>query len=229
MKRLLVTLVSALAFGILAQSALAGGGTYTFAGGTPAEQATVHSALEASSFNWGLIPSTITVHIGAYGDSYSVYGNVYLDAALLDSGRFSWGVVQHEFAHQVDFFLFDDTKRAQLNALLGGKDWCYSVQGLKHSDYGCERFASELAWAYWPSSDNSMKPTSPNDEAGALPVAQFRTLLAGLIGAPSVAAAPSLAAAPAQTKAFAPVRAFAKPTAKPKHTAKPKLAAKPKR
>ena len=217
MKRLFVTLVSALAFGLLAQSALAGGGSYTFAGGSPGEQATVHAALEASSFNWSLIPSTITVHIGAYGDSYSVYGDVYLDAALLDSGRFSWGVVQHEFAHQVDFFLFDATKRAQLNTLLGGKDWCYSVQGLKHSDYGCERFASELAWAYWPSSDNSLKPASAHDEAGALPVAQFRTLLAGLIGAPSVGAAPS------QLKAFAPVRAAAK------HTAKPKLAAKPKR
>jgi hypothetical protein len=210
MKRLFVTLLSALAFGLLAQSALAGGGSYTFAGGTPSEQATVHAALEASSFNWSLIPSTITVHIGTIGDSYSVYGNVYLDAALLDSGSFSWGVVQHEFAHQVDFFLLDDTKRAQLNTLLGGKDWCYSVQGLKHSDYGCERFASELAWAYWPSSDNSMKPASASDEAGAMPVDQFRVLLAGLIGAPSVAAAPQA------TKAFAPLRASAKPAAKRK-------------
>jgi hypothetical protein len=214
MKRLLVTVASAFAFGLLAQSALAGGGSYTFAGGTPTEQATVHSALAASSFDWSLIPSTITVHIGTYGDSYSVYGNVFLDASLLDSGRFSWGVVQHEFAHQVDFFLFDDTKRAELNTLLGGKDWCYSVQGLQHSDYGCERFASELAWAYWPSADNSMKPSSAQDEAGALPVAQFRTLLAGLLGAPGVAAAP------APVKAFAPVQAFAKPAAKRKPVAK---------
>jgi hypothetical protein len=212
MKRPLVTLVSVLAFGLLAQSALAGGGSYTFAGGTPREQAAVHSALGASSFSWSLIPRTINVHIGPYGNSYSLYGDIYLDASLLDSGRFSWGVVQHEFAHQVDFFLLDDTKRAGLNTLLGGKDWCYSVQGLKHSDYGCERFASELAWAYWPSSDNSMKPTSAKDEAGALPVVQFRALLAELIGAPSVAAAPEPA------KAFAPVvpaRARAKPAARP--------------
>ena len=41
---------------------------------------------QASSFDWGLIPSTITVHIGAYGDSYSTYGKVFLDASLLDSG-----------------------------------------------------------------------------------------------------------------------------------------------
>ena len=49
MKRLLIILVSALAFGAQAQSALAGDGSYTFTGGTPREQATVHSALEASS------------------------------------------------------------------------------------------------------------------------------------------------------------------------------------
>ena len=211
MKRLLIILVSALAFGAAAQSALAGGGSYTFTGGTPREQATVRSALEASSFDWSLIPRAVTVHIGVYGDSYSVYGNVYLDGSLLDSGRFSWGVVQHEFAHQVDFLLLDDVKRAGLNTLLGGKDWCYSVPGLAHSDYGCERFASELAWAYWPSADNSMRPTSAKDEAGALPVAQFRALLAELIGAPSVLATPE------PTKAFAPVRAYAKPAAKPKH------------
>jgi hypothetical protein len=207
MKRILVILVSALAFGLLAQSALAGGGTYTFVGGTAREQATVRSALDASSFNWSLIPSTVTVHIGAYGNSYSIQGSVYFDASLLDSGRFAWGVVQHEFAHQVDFFLLDDTKRVELNTLLGGKDWCYSVPGLKHSDYGCERFASELAWAYWPSADNSLKPTSSLDEAGAIPVAQFRAVLAQLLGVPSVAAAPVL------TKAFAPV-------VKPKHRAK---------
>jgi hypothetical protein len=199
MNRLLVTLVSAVAFGLLSQSALAAGGSYTFAGGTAQEQATVRSALGASSFNWSLIPSTITVHIGTYGNSYSIQGSVYFDASLLDSGRFAWGVVQHEFAHQVDFFLLDDTKRAQLNTLLGGKDWCYSVPGLKHSDYGCERFASELAWAYWPSPDNSLKPASSQDEAGALPIAQFRAVLAQLLGVPSVAAAPVL------TKAFAPV------------------------
>jgi hypothetical protein len=224
MKRLLVTLVSVIAFGLLSQSALASGGNYTFAGGTPAEQATVHAALQASSFNWGLIPSTITINIGTYGDSYSTYGNVYLDSSLLDSGRFSWGVVQHEMGHQVDFFLFDDTKRAQLDTALGGQNWCYSVQGLAHSAYGCERFASELAWAYWPSADNSMKPGPGNTEAGAMPVVAFRALLAQMLGVPSVAAAP-----PVLTKAFArtTVRApaSAKTAAKPKtpakHTSKP--------
>ena len=83
--------------------------------------------------------------------------------------------------------------------LLGGQDWCYSISGLKHSDHGCERFASELAWAYWQSPDNSMKPASTTDEAGAIPAAQFRAVLTQLIGAPVV---PQLAST---TKAFAPV------------------------
>jgi hypothetical protein len=198
MRRTFLTLVSATCFFAFAQSALAGGGSYAFAGGTPKEQATVHAALEASSFSWGLIPRTITIHIGSLGDSYSTYGQIYLDASLLDSGRFAWGVVQHEMGHQVDFFLFDDAKRAQMLQLLGGKDWCYSVTGLKHSEYGCERFASELAWAYWPSPDNSMKPSGPKDEAGAIPAAQFRAVLTQLIGAPVVPQPAS------STKAFAP-------------------------
>jgi hypothetical protein len=177
---------------------LAAGGSYAFAGGTAKEQATVRSALAASSFDWGLIPATITFNIGSVGSSYSTYGKVFIDAKLLDAGRFSWGVVQHEMAHQVDFFLLDDAKRQLLEQRLGGQDWCYGVAGLKHSAYGCERFASELAWAYWPSPDNALRPTAATDEAAGMPVAAFRLLLAELLGVPSVATAPD------QTKAFAP-------------------------
>jgi hypothetical protein len=202
MRRTFLTLFAAICFFAFAQSALAGGGSYAFSGGTAKEQATVHSALEASSFDWSLIPQTIAIHIGTFGDSYSTYGQIFLDASLLDSGRFAWGVVQHEMGHQVDFFLFDDAKRAQMLQLLGGKDWCYSISGLKHSDYGCERFASELAWAYWQSPDNSMKPTSSTDEAGSIPVAQFRAVLTQLIGAPVVSQ-------PSTTKAFAPATQLA--------------------
>ena len=192
----LFALVAALS-AVLAQSAFAAGGSYTFDGGTAFQRAQVRQALDASSFSWGLIPATIAVHIGPYSDSYSTYGNVYLDASLLDAGEFSWGVVQHEFGHQVDFFLLDDAKRSVLQPLLGGEDWCYTTPGLAHSDHACERFASELAWAYWPSLQNSMRPTSSNDEAGRLPAAQFRSLLAQLIGAPSTLTSTA-------TKAFAP-------------------------
>jgi hypothetical protein len=197
-RRFLLTLLLALSVGVFAETASAAGVKVAFAGGTPGEQATVQSALDVSSFDWGLLPQSITVHIGDFGDSYSVYGNVYLSAPLLDSGRFSWGVVQHEFGHQVDFFLLDDAKRAQLLQLLGGGDWCYSVQGLAHAAHGCERFASELAWAYWPSPENSMRPTTAGSESAAIPVAQFRAALAALLGVPSVATAPTA------VKAFAP-------------------------
>jgi hypothetical protein len=185
-------------------AAFAGGGRYVFSGGTPKQQTTVFAALEASSFDWGLIPRTISIHIGAYGgDSYSAYGNVYLDQALLDSGRFSWGIVQHEMAHQVDFFLLDDAKRVRLLGLLGGKDWCYGTPGLRHADYGCERFASELAWAYWPSPENTMRPTAAADESASMPVALFRSVLRELIGAPSTVAPPTFGT---PQRAYAPAR-----------------------
>jgi hypothetical protein len=208
MRRLFLTLVVALATGVFAESALAAGGSYAFDGGTAREQATVRSALNASSFDWSLIPRTITVHIGAVDGSYSTAGDVYLDASLLDSGRFAWGVVQHEFGHQVDFFLLDDAKRALLQQQLGGQDWCYETPGLQHADHGCERFASELAWAYWQSPDNSVQ----GPEASGMPVAAFRALLAQLIGAPTTAAA-----APSTAKAFAPAVA---PKKKPKRAKK---------
>src|SRR5258708_13813134 len=87
MRRTLLTLFSAICFFAFAQSALASGGSYAFSGGTPKEQATGHSPLEASSFNWSLIPSTITIPIGAYGDSYSTHGQAFPGATLGDSAR----------------------------------------------------------------------------------------------------------------------------------------------
>lgn len=184
MRRLFLIGVLAIAFGVVAQPALAGGGTYVFDGGTPKEQATVRSALNASSFDYGLVTQTITVHIGSYGGSYATAGDVYFDGSLLDAGRFSWGVVQHEFGHQVDFFLLDPAKRAVLQQALGAADWCYEGADVAHSDHGCERFASELSWAYWPSPDNCMR----GPEGSAMPPAAFRALLAQLIGAPTVVA-----------------------------------------
>jgi len=198
MRRAALILLTAVLSCVFAQAGKAAGGSYVFQGGTPSERTQVVSALNVSSFDWSLIPQTITVHIGAYGDSYSTYGNVYLDGSLLDAGEFSWGVVQHEFGHQVDFFLLDDAKRAILQQALGGKDWCYEVPGLQHSDNACERFASELAWAYWPSPENCMRPTPQDEEGGEMPVAAFRSLLAQLIGAPNTVEPPTT------TKAYAP-------------------------
>jgi hypothetical protein len=200
LRRTILLLLSMVLLGLGAQPALAAGGSYSFDGGTAKQQATVRAALAASSFDWGVLPRSITVHIGAIGGSYSQAGEVYLDGSLLGSGRFAWGVVQHEFGHQVDFLLLDDSKRALLEAALGGTDWCYGVTGLAHSDYGCERFASELSWAYWGAPDSSMSPTATRGESTWMPVAQFRALLSQLLAVPSLASVTPLEAYAPATK-----------------------------
>jgi hypothetical protein len=169
-----------------AAPAHAGGGNYVFDGGSAKQRAEVRSALEASAFDWNLVPAQITVHIRRGVDSHAFPGHIWLDADLLSAGRFSWAVVQDEYAHQVDFFLFDEAKRAQLTQALGAADWCYGLPGLAHSQYGCERFASTLVWSYWPSSDNTYRPRSANDESAAMAPARFRALLGELLAAPQI-------------------------------------------
>jgi hypothetical protein len=90
-------------------------------------------------------------------------------------------VVQHEFAHQVDFLLLSDRDRAVLLNAIGGKTWCSTDPRFRHEDLGCERFASTLAWSYWPSAENCMRPEGPVDESTAMPPAQFRTLVDELV------------------------------------------------
>jgi len=188
MRRFLTLLIGTLLALALTGAAQAAGGNYVFDGGTPREQAQVRSALNASSFDWNLVPAQITVHIGHGSDSEAAPGEIWLDADLLDSGRFSWGVVQHEYAHEVDFLLLDDAKRAPLAAKLGGQAWWQPAgPELRHGDLTSERFASTLAWAYWPSKQNSMMPKSKSDEAGAMAPAQFRAALAAALGAPALA------------------------------------------
>ena len=170
---------------VLAGSCRAGGGDYVFAGGTAAEQAQVREALGASSFDWDLVPTQVRIHIErGIPESYSTPGQIWLDANLLDTGTFSWGVVQMEYGQLVQFALFDDATKAELTTLLGGRQWCYEVASLPRGDNGCERFAATLAWAYWPSAANSMEPTGPGDWSASMDAAGFRALLAQLIGAP---------------------------------------------
>jgi len=167
---------------VLVSPARGVGGRYTIDGGTAREQAQVRGALDTSSFDWSVLPTPITIEIARGQGSYAVPGQILLDADLLDAGRFSWGVVQHEFAHEVDFLLLDDADRTRLQAVLGGLSW-FPSGGLAHGLITCERFASTLAWAYWPSPDNVMRPTSGADEAGSVPPAAFRALLAAILRA----------------------------------------------
>jgi hypothetical protein len=167
---------------VAAQAHVSRAAAVIFDGGTANERTQVTRALAASSFDWTILPP-VTVHIGSFVGSASTRGNIWLEASLLHSGTFAWGVIQHEYAHQVDFFLLDDAERAQLLQLLGGTAWCVDdVPGLRHADYACERFASTLAWAYWQSPDNCMKPTGRGDvESGLVAPAVFRAVLAQLL------------------------------------------------
>ena len=187
-------LVISLAAGlVLAGTARAGGGNYAFDGGSSAQRAAVRAALNASAFDWGLVPARITIHIAPGMASYARRGEIWIDPDLLSAGSFAWAFIQHEYAHQIDFFLFDGALRARLLQVLGGRDWCWDVAGLAHRDYGCERFASTLAWAYWPSPDNALRPSARTDESAAMPPAQFRALLKSLIGAPDFSPGRALA------------------------------------
>ena len=175
---------------LFAAPAGARGGSYVFDGGTPRQQAQVRAALEVSAFNWSVVPATITIHLRRGSDTYATRGEICIDTALLSSGTFSWGPIQHEYAHQVDFFLLTDDQRTELNALLHGKVWSHdqstaALHGPDHASLGTERFASTLAWSYWQSGANSLKPASRKDESAAMAPARFRALLQQLLGIPN--------------------------------------------
>jgi hypothetical protein len=182
---LFAAIIAAFVFPASAQAAST---RVSFEGGTHAQRAQVRAALRASSFRWELIPQSVTVHIGRGFVTRAGSGTVWLDSDLLDAGMFSWGVVQHEFAHQVDFLLLSPWQRMQLATALDVEDWCGAESGRAHGDYGCERFASTLTWAYWPSRSNAFRPESPADESAALPPTSFRSLLDAVLGVPTARA-----------------------------------------
>jgi hypothetical protein len=150
------------------------------AGGTARERGQVVAALAASSFDWQLVPGRIAIHIARGVPSSATPGEIWLDADLLDAGLFAWGVVQHEYAHQVDFFLLDAKAHTVLLRQLGGRGWC-GEQPVRRDELGCERFASTLAWAYWPSRENCMRP----ETARPFRRAQFRPLVSRLLHTPT--------------------------------------------
>jgi len=184
MKRFLTAVASAAAALALTGTAQAAGGSYGFDGGTARQQGQIKAALDASSFDWSIVPARITIHVAPGTGSYAQPGHIWIDADLLSAGRFAWSTVQDEYGHQVDFFLLDDAKREILRRALGAKDWCYGVQGLLHGEYGCERFSSTLVWSYWQSEDNAYRPMNAADESAAMKPAAFRALLGTMIGAP---------------------------------------------
>lgn len=181
MRRFLVvlTLFAGLA---LPGSALAVGGNYVFDGATAGQQKQVRAALDASRFDWGVVRERVTIHVRRGLRTSATPGHIWLDADLVDSGRFGWASIQDEYAHQVHFSRFDTGTQQRLTTELGAQDWCYGAAGLAHGRYGCERFASTLVWAFWPSKDNAYRPTTSSDESAAMAPARFRALVSELLG-----------------------------------------------
>lgn len=182
MRRLILQISLVFAALALAPAAFASGGHYVFDGGSQAEQGQVTAALNASAFPWDIVPGPVVVHIGRGVPSHAAPDQIWLDADLLDAGRFAWGVVQHEYAHEVDFAVLTPAMRTQLHALLNGTAWS-GAEG--HSSLDSERFADLVSWAYWPSLDNVLRPQNAQDEGGQVTPAVFRAALAALI--PNVA------------------------------------------
>jgi hypothetical protein len=167
---------------VLPGHALAGGGNYRLDGGSSRERAQVGRALAASTFDWDVVPGRVAVHLVQGVISHSTPGDIWLDTDLLNAGVFSWAIVQDEFAHQVDFLLFDDATRDRMNVALGGQAWCHEARpGLQHAQYGCERFASTLVWSFWPSKLNSYRPKGRHDESAAMAPERFRALVAVVV------------------------------------------------
>jgi hypothetical protein len=180
-RRFAATVAAAL---VLPASALAEGGDYVIQGATPGERATVRAALAASSFDWDVVPERITIHVGDVGVSHATPGHVWLDRDLVATGRFAWPTIMDEYAHQVDFFVLGPEERALLQERLGAEAWCYEVDALAHSAYGCERFSSMLAWAFWPVRESAYRPRTASCETAAMPAAAFRRLVSSLVGVP---------------------------------------------
>jgi hypothetical protein len=170
--------------------ASAKGGHYVFDGGTAHERQQVVSALDVSAFNWSVVPWTVTIRIrradfwdGSSGGPNGGYASrklIVLDSALLDRGDVSWGYVQHEYAHQVDLSRFNDAIRRRLTYLLVGRSW-WTKPGRPHAMAASERFASTLAWTYWPSPQNALGDWNGNESHAMLP-GPFKKLMRSLLG-----------------------------------------------
>jgi hypothetical protein len=175
------------------RGALAIGGTYTIEGGTPHDQQQIRDALNASLFDWSLVPVAVVIHIEpGLRQSSAQPGNIWINPVDIKVGTYGWATVQHEYAHELDFALLDDATRARLLPLLGGLDWWDSTWLLLHAQRGCERFASTLAWSYWPVPENSLRPLWPSMESAAMAPLAFRVLLRDTLLALGVSAAASL-------------------------------------
>ena len=178
----LAVLTAAACLGFPAATAGAGSSSYTFDGGTKKQRETVAAALRASSFDWSVVPGPIAIHIVKGEPSRSIPGEIWLDADLLDAGEFAWGVVQHEYAHQVDYLLFDDLQRSLLLKRLGGRDWCYARLVWRTTSTAASGSRRPLRGRSGPHRRTRCGRPVKRDESAAMAPAKFRALVSRLTG-----------------------------------------------
>jgi hypothetical protein len=181
MRGIVATGITVLAAFVLAGEAEAVGGHYVFAGGSDAARAAVSSALEASRFDWDLVEQEITIRITDCGCAGASPGEIILDEEVLTDPRFgpkyAWGIVQHEYAHQVDFFLLDARRPPPCPGMARRLRLVLRRPDVDHDDHACERFASSLAWAYWPRPRRNIMVVHT-----AVTAAEFREMLPQILG-----------------------------------------------
>jgi hypothetical protein len=112
------------------------------------------------------VPVEVTIQLVDCGCAGSRPGVIVLDETLLESPpygpAYTWGLVHHEYAHQIWWYVLDDVERTFLQERLGGTDLCFEQRGLPHDAHTCERFANTLAWAYWPVEGNPVQGERPS-------------------------------------------------------------------
>lgn len=186
--KILAVMVAALIF---AGTAAAKGGSFAFDGGTPFEQQQVTQALAVSSFDFSQVTQAITVHIvpstdphlaGGTEAGYSTPGDVWLSTYWLEFGQLGWGIVQHEFAHEIDYYVLTDAQRADLLKHLdpSGSTTSWCDHAALYEARPCEWFASELAYAFWPSDANIQAPNYTGNLSGHMTPTAFRAELDSL-------------------------------------------------
>ena len=168
--------------------ATSAGAYVAFDGGSVRERAQVRAALQTSSFDWAVVQQQTTVHIGTYGTSYSTPGHVWLDARPAPHGQASRGRPSWTSSPTRSTSSCSTSRAARSSGEASGPRPGATSSPSRPLALGRERFASMVAWAYWPSKENAYRPRSRTDETAAMPAPAFRALLADLIGAPLVLA-----------------------------------------
>lgn len=179
--------------GAVAGEAWAAGGRYLVYGGTAEQQGQVRFALEVSTFDWGIVGKPVVIHITPGGGVFATRGHIWIPASVVDGSPKSWLEIQGEYAHQVDFFVLSDPVRRKFQALLGGSAWWYTSSLRPPEEYTSERFASLLAWAYWPGPQKSLPMRWKSGDSLAVLAARFRALMQKLVGVPDPAGGATLA------------------------------------